>query len=316
MSEGRSCPLAYRYSAEDLCQEPRTVSEDVLYIIGGLYGNPWALDEIEQMALAEERQGHRVKLVFNGDFNWFNASDSLFRAINNRVLDHTVSLGNVDYELANPSAGAGCGCAYPDFVDQGVVERSNRIMERLQGIAVEHPDIQRRLSFLPRYRCLIFGGLKVLVVHGDLDSLAGWGLAHESFTEGNDGKLTEWFLASGADVIASTHTCLPVLWTGLVGEQSRVVVNNGSAGMGNLQSDPRGLITRIGFSSPVTEPVAGIERHGLNVSLLPVCYSLEAWLPEFDRLWPAGSPAAVSYRNRIRNGTSLHADDVIFPSSI
>ena len=59
MSEGRSCPLAYRYSAEDLCQEPRTVSEDVLYIIGGLYGNPWALDEIEQMALAEERQGHR-----------------------------------------------------------------------------------------------------------------------------------------------------------------------------------------------------------------------------------------------------------------
>ena len=120
----------------------------------------------------------------------------------------------------------------------------------------------------------------------------------------------------GADVIASTHTCLPVLWSGLEGEQSRVVVNNGSAGMGNLQSDPRGPITRIGFSSPVTEPVAGIERHGLNVSLLPVCYSLEAWLPEFDRLWPASSPAAVSYRNRIRNGTSLHADDVIFPSSI
>ena len=113
MSEGRSCPLAYRYSAESLCEDPRTVSEDVLYIIGGLYGNPWALDEIEQMALAEERQGHRVKLVFNGDFNWFNASDSLFRTINNRVLDHTVSLGNVDFELANPSAGAGCGCAYP-----------------------------------------------------------------------------------------------------------------------------------------------------------------------------------------------------------
>ena len=272
MSEGRSCPLAYRYSAESLCEDPRTVSEDVLYIIGGLYGNPWALDEIEQMALAEERQGHRVKLVFNGDFNWFNASDRLFRTINNRVLDHTVSLGNVDFELANPSAGAGCGCAYPDFVDQGVVERSNLIMERLQGIAGEHPDIQRRLSLLPRYRCLIFGGLKVLVVHGDLESLAGWGLAHEAFVEGNDGKLSQWFLASGADVIASTHTCLPVLWSGLVGEQSRVVVNNGSAGMGNLQSDPRGLITRIGLSSPVIEPVAGIERHGLHVSLLPVSF--------------------------------------------
>ncbi|WP_449285633.1 hypothetical protein [Marinobacter sp. PE14] len=314
MSEGRSCPLAYRYSAEVLCQEPRSVSEDVLYIIGGLYGNPWALDEIEQMALAEERRGHRVKLVFNGDFNWFNASDRLFREINNRVLDHTVSLGNVDYELTNPSAGAGCGCAYPDFVDQAVVERSNRIMERLQGIAGEHPDIQRRLSLLPRYRCLIFGGLKVLVVHGDPESLAGWGLAQEAFTGGNNDKLSEWFLASGADVIASTHTCLPVLWSGLVGERCRVVVNNGSAGMGNLRSDPRGLITRIGLSSPVTEPVSGLERQGLHVSLMPVPFPLEAWLPEFDRLWPAGSPAAVSYRHRILNGTSLSADDVIFAS--
>ncbi|WP_296936704.1 hypothetical protein [uncultured Marinobacter sp.] len=316
MTEGRSCPLAYRYSAEDLCQEPSTVSEDVLYIIGGLYGNPWALDEIEQMALEEERQGHRVKLVFNGDFNWFNASDSLFRTINSRVLDHTVSLGNVDYELANPNAGAGCGCAYPDFVDEGVVERSNRIMARLQGIAGEHPDIQRRLSLLPRYHCLIFGGLKVLVVHGDPESLAGWGLAHEAFVGGNDGKLSEWFLATGADVIASTHTCLPVLWSGLVGEHSRMVVNNGSAGMGNLQSDPRGLITRIGLSSPVIEPVAGIQRQGLNVSLLPVAFSLEAWLTDFDRLWPAGSPAAVSYRERILNGTSLGPKDVIFPSLI
>lgn len=314
MSEGRSCPLAYRYPTDSLCQESRPVSEDVLYIIGGLYGNPWALDEIEQMALAEERQGHRVRLVFNGDFNWFNASDSLFRTINNRVLDHTVSLGNVDYELANPSAGAGCGCAYPDSVDQGVVERSNQIMERLQGIAAEHPDIQKRLSLLPRYRCLIFGGLKILVVHGDPESLAGWGLAHEAFSAGNGSKLSEWFLASDADVIASTHTCLPVLWSGLVGERGRMVVNNGSAGMGNLKSDPRGLITRIGLSSPVTEPVVGIERQGLHVSLLPVSFSLESWLRDFDRLWLADSPAAMSYRNRLLNGTSLRSQDVLFPS--
>ena len=79
-----------------------------------------------------------------------------------------------------------------------------------------------------------------MVVHGDPDSLAGWGLAHESFTEaGNDGeayRVVPGF--GGADVIASTHTCLPVLWSGLVGEKSDVVVvaNNGSAGMGNLQS--------------------------------------------------------------------------------
>ena len=82
MSEGRSCPLAYRYSAEDLCQEPRTVSEDVLYIIGGLYGNPYALDAIEAMAAAEQRHGNRVQLVFNGDFNFLpgkiNRLDAIF----------------------------------------------------------------------------------------------------------------------------------------------------------------------------------------------------------------------------------------------
>lgn len=314
MTEGRSCPLAYRYSPESLCQAPEEVSEDVLYIVGGLYGNPFALDEIEQMALAEERQGRRVKLVFNGDFNWFNASDSLFREINNRVLGHTASLGNVEYELANASAGAGCGCAYPEFVDQGVVERSNRIMERLQGVAEQHPDIQKRLSLLPRYRCLIFGGLKVLVLHGDPESLAGWGLAHESFSAANDSAVMDWLGATGADVIACTHTCLPLLWSAQVGKRSRAVVNNGSAGMGNLRADTRGLITRIGLSQPATEPVAGCEQQGVQISLLPVAFDTAAWLSRFDELWPTGSDAAESYRQRILSGTSLTAGQVVFPS--
>lgn len=314
-SEGRSCPLAYRYHPTSLCQNVSQVSEDVLFIIGGLYGNPVALDEIERMALAEQQQGLRVKLVFNGDFNWFNASDTLFRQINNRVLDHTVTLGNVDFELATPSVGAGCGCAYPDYVDQGVVERSNRMMERLQALAGEHPNIQERLSGLPMYRCLMFGGLKVLVLHGDPESLAGWGLAHESFVAGNEPALVEWFRVSGADVIASTHTCLPALWSGMVDERPVAVVNNGAAGMGNLLSDPRGLITRVSFATPLTEPVAGIEHRGLNVSLMPVAFDLDAWLPQFDVLWPDGSPAAVSYRSRIVSGTSLSPDRIVFPSN-
>ena len=122
MTEGRSCPLAYRYRPGDLCAEPEVVNADVLYVIGGLYGNPYALDEIERMAAEEKHQGRSVTLVFNGDFNWFNASDQLFRELNERVLKHTVSLGNVEYELANPNDGAGCGCAYPRFVDQGMLD--------------------------------------------------------------------------------------------------------------------------------------------------------------------------------------------------
>jgi len=49
MTEGRSCPLAYRYRAERLCAEPIPVSGGVVYVIGGLYGNPHALTGIERM---------------------------------------------------------------------------------------------------------------------------------------------------------------------------------------------------------------------------------------------------------------------------
>lgn len=311
MSEGRNCPLAYRYDPASLCSEPRPVKADVLYIIGGLYGNPYALDEIERMARTEEREGHRVTLVFNGDFNWLNATDDLFRSINGRVLEHTVTLGNVDFELANPSPGAGCGCVYPDFVDDGVVERSNAVMARLQAVAEGHPDIRRRLSRCPLSLCLIFGGQRLLVLHGDPQSLAGWGLAREYVGAGNAQQLAAWFRLSSADLIASTHTGLPVLWSGLVDGRSRVVVNNGSAGMGNLSSDPRGLITRIALSSPSAEPVAGLERNGLYLSLLPVAFDVERWLRQFDRIWPAGSAAAISYRDRIIAGSSLDPADLV-----
>lgn len=313
-TEGRSCPLAYRYTPESLCREPVHVSEDVLYIVGGLYGNAFALDEIEAMVLAEERHGHRVKLVFNGDFNWFNADDALFREINSRVLDHTAILGNVDYELSIPNAGAGCGCAYPEYVDQGVVERSNQIMERLQAVADRHLDIQRKLSLLPKFRCLIFGGLKILILHGDPESLAGWGLAHESIASVSEEKLAYWFRATGADLIACTHTCLPVVWSSKVDEKQRIVANNGAAGMGNLRADSRGLVTRIGFTSPFMEPLAAIAGSGLHISLIPVAYDVNAWLAQFDRLWPEGAPAAVSYRKRLTDGTHLAPEDIIFPS--
>ncbi|KAA1174257.1 hypothetical protein FWJ25_08430 [Marinobacter salinexigens] len=314
MTEGRSCPLAYRYDPATLCREPEPVTEDVIYVVGGLYGNPFALDEIERMAAQEERLGRRVRLVFNGDFNWFNASDELFRDINQRVLNHTASLGNVEYELANPSDGAGCGCAYPSFVDQGVVERSNRIMVRLQGIADKHPDLQAQLAKLPRYRCLMFGGLKILVLHGDPESLAGWGLSHESFSAGKDSEVKCWLEVAGADAIICTHTCLPLIWSSRVAGCDRMVANNGSAGMGNLRDDPRGLLVRIALEPAPETALVSRNIADMAVSLVPVPFDHDAWLDRFDHLWPAGTEAAESYRNRILSGTELSAENMLFPS--
>ena len=290
--------------------EPEHWPEQVLYVVGGLYGNPFALDEIEAMVNRERRAGASVRLLFNGDFNWFNAEADWFAEINRRVLAHDAMLGNVEYELAHPSEGAGCGCAYPDFVDTGVVERSNRIMERLQAVAADQGEITGRLAQLPRWRAALFGGLKVLVLHGDPESLAGWGLSHELLSDAGAGQLEDWFRRCDADVILCTHTCLPVVWSGVVAGRPRLLLNNGAAGMGNLQQDSRGLVLRLAPGPAPAGSLTSRELAGMSGSLEPVAFDTVAWLRLFDRHWPAGSDAERSYRARIAGGTGLALRDL------
>ncbi|WP_166253191.1 hypothetical protein [Marinobacter salicampi] len=303
--EGRSCPLHYRYRPESLLDRLEHWPEDVIYVVGGLYGNPFALGEVEAMAAQERAAGLRVRLLFNGDFNWFNADGDLFESINHRVLRHDAMLGNVEYELANPAPGAGCGCAYPDFVDDQVVARSNRIMMRLQEVAQTRSGVRASLSGLARWRSMIFGGLKVLVLHGDPESLAGWGLSRDTLSGSGSDRLTDWFRRTDADLILCSHTCQPLLWTGEVGGRPRCVLNNGSAGMANLKADTRGLIIRMSVHASPLGSVATTSVSGLELSLEAVAYDHEAWVALFDELWPGGSDASVSYRQRITEGGTL-----------
>ncbi|MDX1800439.1 MAG: hypothetical protein R3303_05875 [Marinobacter sp.] len=314
--EGRSCPLHYRYRPEQLRVPAENWAADVVYVAGGLYGNVRALDTLEALVASDRAAGLRVRLLFNGDFNWFNADVGLFEEINRRVLAYDAMLGNVEYELAHPSDGAGCGCAYPDFVDDQVVARSNRIMDRLQRVASQHPPIRQALGELPRWRSLILGGLKVLVVHGDPESLAGWGLAHEYLEAGSDEQLVDWFRRTDADVMVSSHTCLPALWSATVDGRPRCLLNNGSAGMGNVRADSRGLVARLahgaGFGQSVPGSLARRVQGPLEISLVPLAFDTAAWLTQFDRIWPAGSDAAESYRDRIQHGTRLGPDELVF----
>ncbi len=167
---GRSCPVRYRYGAGHY----RVASEQsaaTLYVIGGLYGNPPALETIK--ALAAQEPGP-VTLCFNGDFNWFNVDDGDFDAINRSVLEHDACLGNVEAELLTPDDTAGCGCAYPDSVDADVVARSNAIHARLKVTAQRHSELLAQLRSLPMVRRYRVGDGVVGVVHGDAESLAGW----------------------------------------------------------------------------------------------------------------------------------------------
>jgi len=290
--------LRYRYGPGAIAKV-RERSAETLYVIGGLYGNAPALAAIDAMVAAEPGP---IRLCFNGDFNWFNVDDAGFRGINERVLAHDAILGNVEAELGEPSADAGCGCAYPENVGKGVVERSNQIHAALKRTAARHPDLLVRLgelAMVARYRV---GNARVGVVHGDAESLAGWRF---DVTALDDPKEQEWradaFAVAQVDVFACSHTCLPAMRRFNLG-RDKLVANNGAAGMPNALGTNFGILTRIGKSPSPHPSLYGHVLRGVSIDAVPIHYDISRWQVEFLKNWPPGSPAWVSYYDRIANG--------------
>ncbi len=301
MSEpGRVCPLRYRYGAKAIAVAPqREVS--ALYVIGGLYGNLPALDRVEAMAGEDTAN---PTLCFNGDFNWFNVETRRFLEVNRRVLANDALQGNVEAELHAPAGDAGCGCAYPDSVDAGTVERSNRIHARLKIEAERHPELQQRLAQLPMFRRYRIGDSQIGVVHGDAEALAGWRFDVDALDdERNRAWLRSVFDSAQADIFASTHTCLPAMRCIDRGRSTiGVIANNGAAGMPNFRGELYGLLTRIAITPSPHEVLHEVRTGEVHVALLPVRYEHPRWLAEFSMQWPDGSPAWRSYFSRITQG--------------
>jgi predicted phosphodiesterase len=296
---GRACPVDYRYGAHALAAAA-TIEAETLYVAGGLYGNPFALDALLELAAAEP--GARV--VFNGDFNWFNVDAAEFRRINEAVLAHTATRGNVETELAHAERGAGCGCGYPDWVGDAEVERSNRILERLRATAAAERGLTDRLSGLPMFAVARVGETRVGIVHGDADSLAGWAFSQEKLaTEPGLSAAASAFETARVGVIASSHTCLPVLQPVATSLGEAVLVNNGAAGMPNFAGTRHGLVTRISVRAPLPNAALyGMTSGGVHVHAIPVHYDASAWERKFTAQWPAGSDGSLSYHQRICNG--------------
>lgn len=299
---GRVCPLRYRYGPSAIARAPERPAE-TLYVIGGLYGNLQALDAIETMVVAESGP---VSMCFNGDFNWFNVDDAGFRAINERVLRHDAILGNVEAEFEELSADAGCGCAYPESVDQGVVERSNEIHAALKRTATRHPDILARLGTLPMVARYQVGSMRIGVVHGDAEALAGWRFDVAALDDpGEQDWRSGAFAAADVDVFASSHTCLPATRRFDFGGP-KLVANNGAAGMPNAAGTRFGILTRIGLRPSVQPALYGCKVGGVWIDSLAVSYDAARWEREFLKNWPQGSAAWQSYFNRIANGPEYH----------
>ncbi len=293
---GRLCPIRYRYGAAALQAAPPSEA-DTLYVVGGLYGNPIALDALDD--LLDEERGP-VRVCFNGDFHWFDVARADFADIDRRVARHDATLGNVEAELLPGAGDAGCGCAYPASVDDATVERSNAIHARLKATALAQPAVLRRLAALPMVARYRVGGLAVGVVHGDADSLAGWRFDIAALDDPAEaGWLAAAFEDAGVSLFASSHTCLPALRQ--VGP-ARAIINNGAAGLANFRGNPDGVVTRIALREPPRPPLYGTRLGGVRVDALPLPIDIARWLPRFLASWPEGSAAHTSYLGRILSG--------------
>jgi hypothetical protein len=317
---GRSCPLAYRYRPEALA-EPARLSAGTLYVVGGLYGNLAALRAVLQRA--EREPGMPAVIVFNGDFHWLDLDPEDFRTVGETVLAHHATKGNVEAELASDED-AGCGCAYPDYVADAVVDRSNLIIDRLRTTARQFPELVGRLGGLPRYLTASVGGERVGILHGDPESLAGWRLALEAMEPGDPAvrrqtgwrgrpttaaEVRDWFRRADVRVLASTHTGLPFAQDFKVAGHRRLVINNGVAGLGNFADTTHGVLTRLsGDPQPPTDSLYGIAIGALRCDALPIPFDHAWWSARFLAHWPPGSPAHRSYFTRLDRGTPLRPE--------
>ena len=180
-------------------------------------------------------------------------------------------------------------------VDEAVVQRSNAIQQQLNRTVQGIPGMAERLAARPSTALVSVAGQRVAISHGDEQSLAGWSCSRESLSEAaRQHELDQWFAAQNIQVLATSHTCSAVALNLTHG----ALINNGAAGLPNFAGGRYGLVSRIS-TTPHPAALYRGQRNGLFIEALPLNYQHDAFLADFDRQWPACSPAALSYRSRI-----------------
>ncbi|GMI55883.1 hypothetical protein ScalyP_jg7407 [Parmales sp. scaly parma] len=304
-----ACPLSYRYSPAAILNNKDRPASSVTYVAGGLYGNSFALDAIENL---QKREQHIVELIFNGDFNFFNMREDKFSfdKYNDRFRNNaniTCTRGNIEAEIISDTFG-GCGCAYPYYVSSDIKLNADLIVSRLHSIAQKRCSVENRnwLSNLPNFVTLKFAnGERVGILHGDATSLSGWDFAEENI-ESNRDYIEQAFEESNVSGFCTTHTCQAF------GQKFKngFIWNNGAAGIPNFSDGRYGLLTRIsleGVENP-HEALYECTHKGINYSAVKIMYDEDSFHREFTSLHGEGTPAHASYFGRISCGVSWRID--------
>ena len=240
--------------------------------------------------------------------HWFDRAPSDFAHIEKLASAHLPLIGNVEAELRRKDdSGAGCGCAYPDDVAQDTVDYSNAIFAQMHSMLKKYPEYVRSLKQRPGNAVVQVGEQLVAISHGDEQLLGGWSCSRQALTSiRRQTELAKWMREKKLSVLATSHTCAAAAWAWTDAWKDRAagaiingaVINNGAAGMPNFAAIPGGLISRVGLF-PSDEALYSAKVGRLWVEALPLLYDSQQFISWFDKQWPAGSPAALSYRKRI-----------------
>ena len=93
---------------------------------------------------------------------------------------------------------------------------------------------------------------------------------------------------------------------------TKVIANNGAAGMPNFAGTQYGVLTRI-----ATRPYEGtlrcfgVQAAGVYIDALALHYDQPAWERCFLAQWPDGSDAHASYWGRMRHGPQYSAGEAV-----
>ena len=210
---GRVCPTDYHIDDQAFFGEAEHVC-DVLYVVGGLYGNPFALEAIDQLIAGERTRAAdygtsdiEITTVFNGDMHWFDKTAENFASIEKAAAKYTLLIGNVEAELRRESPiGVGCGCAYPACVDNETVARSNKIHSMLFNELFDRPELKELLQGRPSTTTVAVAGRKVGITHGDEHMVGGWNCSREELSKlERQQKLDAFLVENDLDVLANAH---------------------------------------------------------------------------------------------------------------
>ena len=275
---------------------------DSVYVVGGLYGNFYALEALKNIIEPN------ALVVLNGDIHWFDANVEQFRRIEEGIKPYIALNGNVEVELAREvKSGAGCGCFYPETTAEMTITWAHEIHARLSTMVDAHLQAYKE-QFRKRSSCLglFVGGCKIAITHGDESSLAGWMCSKEALREPQrQASLDAWFEKNSVDVLATTHTCEAVL----LSLKNGVLINNGAAGLPNFQSPNSGMVTRIS-TTKAPKKRYGVRHKNLYIDAIDLAYDAQAFMRDFQRVWVKDSAAFLSYWKRVSQGVKRPISDV------